>query len=199
MSTSVRSSGPSRAAALAKRLRTARIAVTVGVHGGAGQHSNRRQNLTKKAPRPARKTLRKPLLGRFKRALKKLAGLFRGRPRKKEAKPTKGSKSISLGELAAIHEYGIGVPMRSFIRSWARGPDPKPLLRRVAVALANGRIGKAQAQRLMGEILQASCQKNVSDGIPPPNAASTVKRKGSSKPLIDTGQLRGSITWKGST
>lgn len=39
-------------------------------------------------------------------------------------------------------------------------------------------------------------QQRIADGIPPPNAQSTVDRKGSSTPLIETGQLRASIKHK---
>lgn len=43
---------------------------------------------------------------------------------------------------------------------------------------------------------QGSIQQRISDGIPPPNAESTIRRKGSSTPLIDTGQLRTSIKYR---
>lgn len=42
--------------------------------------------------------------------------------------------------------------------------------------------------------LQASVQRYIGRGVPPPNAPSTIRAKGSSKPLIDSGVLRSAYT-----
>jgi hypothetical protein len=39
-------------------------------------------------------------------------------------------------------------------------------------------------------------KQRIANGIAPPNSPYTIARKGSSKPLIDTGQLRNSITYQ---
>lgn len=109
-----------------------------------------------------------------------------------------GGDGITVAEIGAIHEFGTAtVPQRSFIRAW------------VDEALASGELSKlfqAEAKRVLqqratpeqaGERIalacQASVQRRIRDRIPPPLAQSTIDRKSSSVPLIDTGQLRASI------
>lgn len=51
-----------------------------------------------------------------------------------------------------------------------------------------------EAEKIAGMI-----RAKIASNVPPPNAASTVKNKGSSKTLIDTGEMRNSVqvVWKG--
>lgn len=105
---------------------------------------------------------------------------------------------ISLPELAAIHEYGLGVPARPFLGPFAE-KSRESVTRRIGEAIANGLVkgGDALAGiRILGEWCVGQIKAAIAAGIPQPNAPSTVARKGSSKPLIDTGQLRNSITYK---
>lgn len=46
---------------------------------------------------------------------------------------------------------------------------------------------------LLSEVALGHIKQAISDGLPPPNTESTIQRKGSSKPLIDTGELRNSL------
>lgn len=106
--------------------------------------------------------------------------------------------NVSLG---VIHEFGApgaNIPERSFIREtfdirvgeWAR------VARKIAEKVYSTtpeRPGRALG--VLGEFVVADIKKQIARGIPPPLAASTVIRKGSSTPLIDTGILRDSITW----
>jgi hypothetical protein len=48
----------------------------------------------------------------------------------------------------------------------------------------------------LGAKVAALLQNRISAGIDPPNSAATIARKGSSKPLVDTGQLKAAITWR---
>jgi len=113
---------------------------------------------------------------------------------------------MTVVDLAVVHEFGkvihkedgteIVIPQRSFIRATIDEYAPK--LQRTASALGQGvLIGKfqtRQALELLGQQGVGLIQQRIADGIPPPNADSTKARKGSSTPLVDTGQLRGSIT-----
>jgi hypothetical protein len=127
---------------------------------------------------------------------------------------------ISAVELAAIHEFGsprAGVPQRSFIRRtfeqnreevakkiaelasqfvfsrtrstlrslafWKR-QKPRP-----SAARALGRLGAWGATLVKKTITTGA-------GVPPPNAPATIERKGSRRPLVDTGRLLGAITWE---
>jgi len=53
-----------------------------------------------------------------------------------------------------------------------------------------------QALNKVGVVAVGKVQKYMTDLRTPPNAASTIKKKGSSNPLIDSGALRQSVTYK---
>ena len=57
---------------------------------------------------------------------------------------------------------------------------------------------KEQILRVAGAFLEGRIKEKITEGDPdwPPLRPETIKRKGSSKPLIDTGKLRASITHK---
>lgn len=106
----------------------------------------------------------------------------------------------SLVEVAAVHEFGApaaGIPQRSFLR--ATVDEKRAEIDRLELALltqvVEGKIELRQALDLMGAKVAGWIQTRIADGIAPPNAASTSRRKTSSKPLVDTGQLRSAITW----
>lgn len=111
--------------------------------------------------------------------------------------PAKGSGTTLL-EVATINEFGLGVPERSFIRDWADASESKRKedLRKVGQAILTGAFDVPTGLGRLGALYQGEIQNRMAAGIPPPNAASTIARKGSSTPLIDTGQLRSSILWK---
>lgn len=105
----------------------------------------------------------------------------------------------TVAEVATYNEFGLGPPERSFIRDWADQHEDRNLnmVRKIAESVVTGK-GPTPDQafdqiglRFVGEI-----QARISGGIPPPNAPSTIAQKGSSTPLINTGQLRSSIRHK---
>jgi hypothetical protein len=106
-----------------------------------------------------------------------------------------GDSGLTVNELATIHEFGLGVPERSFIRSWADAKREKirALIRHhVKKSLTLGEM--RQALDRIALLLQADAQKWISDGnVKPPLAEKTIARKKSSVPLIDSGILRSSI------
>lgn len=116
----------------------------------------------------------------------------------------KGSRSgklaagLTVREVAAFHEFGLGVPRRSFIRDWY---DPnvariRARAARVSELVIRGERKAKQGGELLGLWAQGEIQQRIADGIGPKLELATIKRKGSNKPLIDTGQLRSSITFK---
>jgi hypothetical protein len=106
-----------------------------------------------------------------------------------------------LAMIAAVHEFGSperGIPERSFLRAGIMNSLPQLIalnadhIKRIAsggftAATALGRLGLAAA---------AAVQREITDGTFAPLAPSTIKRKGSTKPLIDSGSLRQSITYQ---
>lgn len=104
-------------------------------------------------------------------------------------------------EIGTIHEFGIPgfIPERSFLRSSFDKNEEKyqGLLK---AGMKNVALGKVPAKT----VFEALGMKIVSDvkngitqgsGIPPPLAPETIARKGSSRPLVDTGQLVASISY----
>ncbi len=110
-----------------------------------------------------------------------------------------GYETISVLELAAIHEFGLGnSPERSFIRAWVEEnkDEIQQMIARMGEAIQAGKLAEGQALEQLGLWAQGNIQARISQGIPPPNAPSTAAAKDSSTPLVDTGQLKSSITYK---
>lgn len=128
-------------------------------------------------------------------------GIFEG-----EDNPKSGS-DYTVAQYGAVQEFGysekfgrsggemIIIPPRSFLRSTMDENNKKfgELFDSMMwdALLGNGSVfGKLT---VFGEILSSAVRKKITDLKSPPLAASTIKRKGSSNPLIDFGYLRASI------
>ena len=106
---------------------------------------------------------------------------------------------FSMVDLAMVHEYGSRkqkIPARSFIRSTcdAKRREHLELIRKFQWKILLGRITAKQALMQLGEVVSKDMVQAINDGIEPKLEDATAKRKDSSKPLIDTGRLKGSIT-----
>ncbi len=109
-----------------------------------------------------------------------------------------GRERLTVVEVAARNEFGAGVPERSFLRS---GIDQhEKTLQKTALmcgrAVLLNKASPEQALSLLGMQAQGLLVERINNGIAPPNAPSTVERKGSSTPLVDKGQLKDSITFQ---
>lgn len=102
-----------------------------------------------------------------------------------------------LAVIAAIHEFGLGdMPQRSFLRS--AYDENLPVIDKMIQHVANGAVfglGTNAALNQLGNVVQGMVQRKIVDGPFVPNSPATIKRKKSSKPLIDTGHLRQSIRY----
>lgn len=105
---------------------------------------------------------------------------------------------LTIGELAAIHEFGLGVPQRSFIADYVDESiaDIKNTIGKISKKIIRLEMDPSLALDVLGMYIEGQIKARIAKGIDPPNAPSTIARKGSSKPLIDTGQLRSSITYE---
>lgn len=106
---------------------------------------------------------------------------------------------FSMVDLAMVHEYGSRkqkIPARSFIRATcdAKRKDHVELIRKFQQKILLGRTTAKQALTQLGEVVSKDMMQTINDGIEPELKLATTKRKDSSKPLIDTGRLKGSIT-----
>jgi hypothetical protein len=116
-----------------------------------------------------------------------------------EGAESHGDDGTTVADVAAFNEFGLGVPERSFIRSWAdeKENENKDRLRKIGQAVVHGYISSpTQGLKRFGVLAVGEIQQRISDGISPENAESTIKAKGSSKPLIDDGIMRSKITSK---
>lgn len=102
-----------------------------------------------------------------------------------------------LAVIAAIHEFGLdNMPRRSFLRS--AYDENLPMIDKMIQRVANGAVfglGTNAALNQLGNVVQGMVQRKIVDGPFVPNSPATIKRKKSSKPLIDTGHLRQSIRY----
>ena len=98
-------------------------------------------------------------------------------------------------QVGTWHEFGTGkIPKRSFIRDTfdINRADFNKRLKKVAAVVLDGADPRLKMARF-GLYAEGVIKKRIAAGIPPALADVTIKRKGSSKPLIHTGQLRNSI------
>lgn len=101
---------------------------------------------------------------------------------------------------AASNEFGTRdghIPERSFIRAAVDEGDARinDNADRLWGQVTEGRLTKKLALANMGELIQRMIQRKITTLRQPINAPSTVARKKSSNPLIDTGRMRASIRW----
>lgn len=104
---------------------------------------------------------------------------------------------ITVGAIAEIHELGLGVPERSWLRAWCDAKQDM-VLQDSMDALKQVILGKLTRERALAVLClkwQGDIQQWIAEGnVTPELAQSTIDRKGSSVPLIHTGQLRSAIT-----
>jgi hypothetical protein len=62
-------------------------------------------------------------------------------------------------------------------------------------AIARGEKTANDALKALGVLQKGLVQSEINDGAFEPNAPSTIKKKGSSKPLIDSGRMRQSVNF----
>lgn len=114
---------------------------------------------------------------------------------------TDDGELTSAALVATVNEFGSDdghVPERSFLRSTfdEQLPALKIIRNRVIENVVLGKMSPATGLGLIGAHLAGKVQEKISSGVPPENAPSTIRAKGSSRTLVDTGQLRQSITYE---
>jgi hypothetical protein len=115
---------------------------------------------------------------------------------KKESDGETGA--MSLVEVAVVHEFGAPaahIPQRSFIRGTIdeKHDELRTLQGKLAERVFKGAITMRVAVEQLGLKAKGWMQQRIARNIPPPLAAATIERKGSSVALVNTGQLRSSI------
>ena len=115
-----------------------------------------------------------------------------------DEKPHEGSPGMSVADIATIHEFGLGVPERSFLRSWAdeHAAEIREYIADLATQHVIGNITRAEMYERLGRWAVQGVQQKILSNVPPPLAAETAKRKGSDLALVATGQLLEAIVWE---
>lgn len=108
---------------------------------------------------------------------------------------------LTIGELAMVQEFGTKnghVPERSFLRSTM---DEQ----RVAIAnlqekllklIQDGKISPEEALRRVGVFAKSKVIAKIDSSVPPPNAPSTIRRKGHGRTLRETDTLRNAVDYE---
>ena len=114
--------------------------------------------------------------------------------------PEDGKSPADMVQIGAIHEFGAPkahIPERSFIRAWHDSAKERitRLQARLGAQFIDGKITLKQMIDKLGVFGQGGIRKFIRDLKEPELKASTVaaRRKASDNPLVDTGQLVGSI------
>ena len=94
--------------------------------------------------------------------------------------------------------WGGPVPARPFISTAfdENRDDLHEMKRRLWNGVIQGKINAARAAALLGEHHQNQVREKITSIDTPPNAESTIRMKGSSNPLIDTGQMRQTVRYE---
>lgn len=110
------------------------------------------------------------------------------------------SEGMTVFQIGMIHEFGVpekGIPRRSFIRVPIENniKEITKLIENNHRLVAENSMSAKVALNRIGIKAQNTIKESFRNNDWKPLKRATIKRKGSSKPLIDTGQLIGSISY----
>lgn len=109
--------------------------------------------------------------------------------------------------IASVHEFGVTIqkesgsiviPERSFLRTTfdEKQTEWTQFAKRQLKNVLDFNIDARTLYERLGARMVGDIQEKITDLEAPPNASSTIQKKGSSNPLIDSGDLRRRITYK---
>lgn len=101
--------------------------------------------------------------------------------------------------IASYNEFGTSrIPERPFFRNAMADNKGSygTLMRNDAKRIVTGEQTMRRTLDRLGLKAQGDVQQSIVDLKSPPNAPATIKAKGSSNPLIDTGAMRAAVTFK---
>ncbi len=109
---------------------------------------------------------------------------------------------LTMVELMAVHEFGSvdgRIPDRAPIRLTFETTEEefKPFIANLAKQVVTNGMPVEKALALLGQKGAAEVKKTITQSdLPPPLSPVTIARKGSDRPLVDTGQLVNSVTYE---
>lgn len=127
-----------------------------------------------------------------------------------DIKPPHGEAQVKVGfpagkvgsdivDRAVYNQFGTsrGIPARPFLSNAMRKNKDKygRFIKDRAKRILSGEISPDQALMQLGVMAESDVKTEITELKTPPNAPSTIRQKGSSNPLIDTGAMRASVTY----
>lgn len=128
----------------------------------------------------------------------KSAGNAKERYVKSDGEVVEKDSDLHTAVVMAALEFGTKTqPERAPLRLGIENaiPNVKKLYNVKMPDVISGNLDIESVQRLVGELCVGSVVEFMSSSPPPPNAPSTIKRKGSSTATINSGHTRQSITY----
>lgn len=122
-----------------------------------------------------------------------------GEPHSAPARGAAGVVRVAVVDVAIWNEFGMGVPERPFLRGWfdATSRQNGETMKTLAQSAIKGTRTIEQALEVCGARLVGELQQRIARGEGVlPNSPKTIYLKGSSVPLVDTGQMRASLTYR---
>ena len=138
----------------------------------------------------------------FKKAMERAMGFTEkgvaaGFPRGRLNAPHYDNKE-SIIDVAIKNNYGIGVPQRDFMtpssKKWMKFFTES--LEKVKDGINSGKIEPEKFLAVMGQKGADIISQEIILLDTPPNSPYTIAKKGSSNPLVDTGDMSRSTTWE---
>lgn len=182
-----------------------RSTVYVGVQGAAANEIHEEEkNVSETSLEPTGRTLGFRAIATKLRRGKPVSTVIE--PIREDVLVTKMSKKmgahrkVTNAQVATWMEYGTPtIPSRPAFRMTIEQNAVKyyKFIKSGLVAVVERRLKDTHLLlSLLGERAVADVRLTIRKGVPPPLSADRIKRKKSSKPLIDTGQLINSITYE---
>lgn len=111
-----------------------------------------------------------------------------------ESDNARGGDSMTNARLGAIQHYGNDhIPARPWLDTGVASGTPN-IVDTISDGLEDG-LEMDQILNRVGVVAVAAVQDYMTEIDTPPNAPSTIAKKGSANPLIDTGELKQSVTY----
>jgi hypothetical protein len=119
-----------------------------------------------------------------------------GFPKESQESKAVDTKGISAVYKASIHNFGLGVPKRPFM-NLAFAKNKKAYQKIILKNFKNIKdLNMIEFSNKLGVKAQGDVQREIVSLRSPANSDLTVKIKGSSNPLIDTGHMLQSVTYQ---
>lgn len=100
--------------------------------------------------------------------------------------------------IAMIQDFGapsVGIPPRPFFRNWIANKQSE-WPSGIATQLVLNNYDVDRTLTVVGSALRGQLQQSIRDTNTPPLAPSTIRRKGFSKPLIETSHMLNSVDFE---